>query len=210
MKLHQVIITLTTCICLFSISMNNIAANKNIANKDVSKSIVKRSPKMPRLKKFKVNGIMAWAEAKKNGFQFYPQNTLGNKTGTGELGLSYLSYQSESSPCTKPKHHNAHMFGGVNMLLPQCKSGLTTFSSYTYFYLFYGKKLKVGWKIQDVKFSGSYQWTNSKWKSNSNVIQTKIKMTNSDQQSKPSRAMLKNITLIGPANGEWQDAFDVN
>ena len=211
MKLHHITIALTTCICLFSISMNSIATNKNIVKKGVSKTIVKRSPKMPTLKEFKVNGIMAWAEAKKNGFQFYPIKTDGNKTGTGESGEAYHSPSTNKKRvCYKPKYNNSQMFGGVNMILNQCKTQLLIWGTYTYFHLFYGKKLKAGWKIKNMKFTGSYQWTDIKWKFNSTNIQTKIKMTNSKQQTKSSKSMLKEITLIGPANGKWQDAFDVN
>ncbi len=210
MKIHNITIALTTCICLFSISMDNVAADKNIVKKGVSKNIVKRSPKIPGLKKFKVNGIMAWAEAKKNGFRFYPIKTGGNKTGTGESGESYYSPMTgRKVVCAQPKYHNSKMFGGVNMILDRCKSRFVNHASYTYFYLFYGKKLNANWKIKNMKFTGSYQWTEIKWKFNSTNIQTKIKMTNSKQQTKASKSMLKEITLIGPANGKWQDAFDV-
>jgi hypothetical protein len=192
-----------------------VAANKNIVKKGVSKNIIKQPYRKPRMKEFKVNGIMAWAEAKKNGFQFYPKKTGGNKTGTGESGESYRT--DNNSHCKGPNFYNAQMVGGVNMILHQCavRSGLLlagsyTHNSYSYFYLFFGKKLNKNWKIKDIKFTGSYQWTSQKWQLNSDIIRTKIKMTNSRQQSKASKAMLKNITLIGPANGKWQDAFNVN
>jgi hypothetical protein len=100
------------------------------------------------------------------------------------------------------------MVGGVNMLISADKHGGN--DCYANFYFFAGKKLKLGWKVKSIKFTGSYQWTNNKWRSNTNKIETMVKVTQSRNQNNASRAMLKEVILTGPSNGKWQDAFDVN
>ena len=159
-------------------------------------------------KEFKVNGIQAWAEARKNGFQFYPEGFRGqNKDGAS---TSYFS-RRDGGYCTHFDYKgSAKIVGGVNMILIPCRSNsmLPPLDSWAIFKIFSNKRLKPGWKVKEVKLTGNYQWV-TKWKANSNSLHSKVKLTNSSHQRNATRAMIKEITLIGPANGKWQDAFDV-
>jgi len=169
-----------------------------------TKSRLQTNRSAPATKEFKVNGISAWSEAKKNGYKFYPYRTTGNKTGSGENGHATFLVRSDKKTCAgRP----AQMVGGVNMLLHPCHVAGLRKDGYSYFYLFQGKMLKRGWKIKSMKISGSYQWTSKKWRANTGQISTSIKVNSSRQQSGVSKAQLKEIVLIGPANGKWTDAF---
>lgn len=160
-------------------------------------------------KEFKVNGIMAWSEAKKNGFLFFPEGSRGNKTGAGENGkaVTTTGFQCMGRP--------AQMVGGVNMILNKCfitapaKALNQSSSAFAHFYLFWGKTLKSGWSIKTITFSGSYQYTDQRYRPNTQRIATKLKLNNTHQQRSATKAMIKEVVLIGPDNGRWQDAFDV-
>lgn len=159
-----------------------------------------------RMKEFKINGIMAWNEAKKNGFRFYPQDKLRNAIPDGTLveGNSRM-VSSPSQLCDT----TAKIVGGINILLEPCRGFSGSYSTYSYYHLFQGKKLKSGWKVKELKLNGTYQWTSTKWRANSDSLHSKIKLTSSSSSTKATKAMIKEVVLIGPIYGRWQDAFDV-
>jgi len=174
-----------------------------------SKSKRRQAP-VPQTKEFKVNGIMAWSEAKNNGFLFYPSGATGVRSGQDTWGKS--SYQHYNK-YTRWYKNGAHIVGGVNMLvynqtLHQPVDGAEISAL---FHLFSGKKLKSGWKIKKIVIAGSYNWVNGrKYEQNTDNIASTVRVVKPKHYNKTATAMLKEITLIGPRNGRWQDAFDVN
>ncbi|MCW8880344.1 MAG: hypothetical protein OQJ89_16720 [Kangiellaceae bacterium] len=201
------------CKNIFSIAIVTLLlVSSNVAASTTKTKGKRLNTTKPLTKEFKVNGIAAWSEAKKNGFLFYPWRVKGNKDGVGSSGKAM---------CLNPREANkwetclgngqgSQMVGGVNMLLyPQKWAGRVPTDSYSYFNLFSGKKLRSGWKIKRLVISGSYQWTNQKYTTNTNRIATRIKVSHSKSQSNTAKAMLKELVLVGPANAKWQDAFDV-
>lgn len=162
-------------------------------------------------KEYKVPGIQAWDEAKKHGFRFFPERSKGNRTGVGEFGIAHRKGRDERL-CSG---EGSQIVGGVNMLLYPCFGApFVRDDGYAFFYLFSSKngsqKLMPGWTIKTMTFTGSYQWTNRKYTSNTNKIWTKLKLTSSRHQGNSTTAMLKEIVLVGPKNGRWQDAFGEN
>ena len=173
-----------------------------------SKSKRRQAP-VAQTKEFKVNGIMAWSEAKNNGFLFYPSRATGAKTGQDTWGKSFSIYKGRQDWY----RDGAHIVGGVNMLvynqpLLQRVAGEEISAL---FHLFSRKKLKSGWKIKKIVIAGSYNWVNGrKYEQNTDNIASTVRVVKSKHYNKTATAMLKEIILIGPKNGRWQDAFDVN
>ncbi len=203
---------MTSAIFMISMIMSHstsFAANKAAPKTQYKKTTYSKSKRktvpIPQTKEYKVIGLHAWSEAKRNGFQFSPNSVLNNQNldGVSTHGKSYLSNHKRC------KVGGSQTLGGVNMILNQCGLGMSKVNSYAHFRLFWGKQLKAGWKIKDMKITSSAQWTNKKWRSNTRYISTKIKLTNSKNQSSGTTAQLTEITLLGPKNGKWQDAFDV-
>lgn len=159
-----------------------------------------------RTKEFNINGIMAWSEAKKNGFKFFPEDKLRDAIPDGTLvrGDSRL-VSSPSQKCDT----TAKIVGGVNILLEPCRGFSGSYNTFSYYHIFQGKRLKSGWKVKELKLIGTYQWTPQKWRSNSDSLHSRIKLTSSETSRIATKAMIKELILIGPINGRWQDAFDV-
>ncbi len=171
----------------------------------------RRQVPVTQSKEFKVNGIMAWSAAKTNGFLFYPSRATGSRSGQDTWGRSFYVYKQRLKRVT----NGAHIVGGVNMLVyNKAKSGGTPTSPreiYSRFHLFSGKTLKSGWKIKEMVITGSYNWVSGKkFKRNTNQIESTIRVVKPKHYNKAAKVMLKEIVLIGPKNGRWQDAFDVN
>ncbi|MBV1909416.1 MAG: hypothetical protein KUG78_08840 [Kangiellaceae bacterium] len=214
-KLKLIIVGfITTSFLIATVEIN--ATNKSSPKTQFTKKTYNKSKKRqtvtPQTKEFKVNGIQAWSEAKRNGFKFYPNESNGALNGVGEKGPSFRI--ENNGRCSYQDRTQAQLVGGVNMLLYQCTHtylpGVTkTANTYAHFNLFWGKKLKSGWTIKNMKITSNAQWTNNKWRVNTNNIATKVKLTNSDSQRAATTARLVEVILVGPKNGRWEDAFDV-
>lgn len=63
-------------------------------------------------------------------------------------------------------------------------------------------KLRKGWEIKDMKFNRAYKWM-IKYKK----FEPGIRMTIDNQTQGPLMLMLKTLTLVGPAEGSFEDAF---
>ena len=163
---------------------------------------------------FKVTGMLAWSEAKKNGFQFYPEeHHEGTKDGVDVWGNALKNRRrlnrTDVAPTDARLFNPAHIVGGVNFLLYPCGRSSGPVSCSSNFKVFSGKKLKAGWTIKTITFAGSYSWTSEKYKVGTNKISTTIKLSNPRSRTTAIKASLKEVILIGPKNGKWQDAFDV-
>lgn len=166
----------------------------------------KQPPPVP-IKEFKVPGLLAWSEAKKNGFKFYPKEATGNRDGSNSWGESYYTTSKGNKKSTK----GSQVIGGVNMLVHnKYRTGFfpkKPLEITGYFRIFSDKRLRPGWKIKSINITGNYEWTKTKYRRNTQIIRTMIKIVKPAQVSKASTAMIKEIVLIGPKNGQWQDAF---
>lgn len=217
MKTLKFVAVVTATIFLSTGVLSVGAANKTTAKttaktqytkKTYNKSQKKKSTTV-QTKEYKVAGLQAWTEAKRNGFQFSPNTPVYGQSLEGTSSKGYSYFVSNNRKCDMPDQSRAHTLGGTNMILYRCKTLVHRFSTYAYFNLFFGKKLKSGWKIKSMSLSSNAKWTSEKWSANTNKIATKIKLTNLKDQNSATTAQLKNIILIGPKNGRWQDAFDV-
>ena len=212
----KILKTVTSAVLITSMVMGHsisFSANKATPKTQYTKKVYSKSPKK-QSKEFKVPGVLAWSEAKKNGFKFFPQrHKEGNKSGTDDWGGSYtpkVNSRADTTPFDHRYHMPAHTVAGVNMLLYPCEDlfhqPLTCDAN---FEIFSGKTLKNGWKIKKLTFTGNYSWTSKKYKINTNNISTIVKVSNSKSRKVATKAQLKEVILIGPKNGRWQDAFDV-
>ncbi|TQV74941.1 hypothetical protein FLL45_08255 [Aliikangiella marina] len=159
-----------------------------------------------RNKEFKVNGIMAWSEAKKNGFRFYPQGATGSLDGQDTRSFNYFK---RGNKVIGYKPNGSQVLGGVNLLVHNsynAKYGKQEL--FANFHIFAKRKLKRGWRIKEIKLNGSYRWL-KKYKANTNEISTVVKVVKPKGSNTAAKAMIKEIVLIGPVNGRWQDAFDI-
>ena len=205
-----IMVTSSFFISTLETSAENKAAPKTQYTKTTYSKSKRRQAPVPQTKEYKVLGLHAWSEAKKNGFSFFPQSTSGQKTGVGEYGISKSKPPNNRRGKYKSRKNGSHMVGGVNMILYHQKIFGFDHKSYARFYLFYGKTLKQGWTVKEVKFSGSYAWDRRyKFKTGTKNIATAIVLKNAAQQTGSTNAMLKEIILVGPKTGRWQDAFDV-
>ena len=181
------------------------------ANKGGQFLMKKHTTPAPKTKEFKVPGIAAWSAAKSNGFLFYPEFARGDKTG--QDSRSSRVYLLGSDSITRGPHIKniipAQVVGGVNMLVNDWLQNRSDYDRYTYFNLFDGpRKLAPGWTVKNVVLSGSYIW-DVRPRSGSEQIFSRVKVTNLTSQKGSTKAMLKELVLIGPKNGNWQDAFNV-
>lgn len=166
----------------------------------------------PRTKEYKVNGIGAWSEAKKYGFEFFPNAPRGVRDGGDTRGPSFYTNQ----PRKIYWQDGAHIVGGVNMILyPAEKTSIipgvkkNKVESYATFNLFANKRLADGWKIKRMVITGSYRWEREP-RSGGNSAYAKVKLVNYSTSKRATKAQLKEIVLIGPTGKRWQDAFRVS
>lgn len=181
-------------------------------NKTVYKPLPKLKVNKVKLKEFIVPGVLAWAEAKRHGFKFYPAGTSGRKDGLSVMGSSfYKDDKNVKQEAKNTSRFSAGILMEMGTLVNFDLFNLGVIDSYALFHLFQGKRLKNLWKIKSIDFGGTYSMdkritTNSR---SAHCI-VKVSIKGSGFGSKTGGfANFKEIILIGPENRRWQDAFDV-
>lgn len=175
-------------------------------------------PKLPTrkitYKEYVVPSILSWNEAKKHGFKFYPEGAKGVKDGKKVWGVSY--YRDKNNRLQQAPN-TSRLSAGILLEMGTLVSTdfsdlahLGSIDSYAIFHYFAGKKLKANWKVKSISFGGNYKITK---RPQGRTAHTKIKLSVKGRGLLPSEnnafANFKEIILIGPSSGKWQDAFDV-
>jgi hypothetical protein len=176
--------------------------------------IVKPTLKLPtkniKMKEFEVPGNLAWAEAMRQGFEFYPQGATGRKDGTDVWGVSY--YQNQQNR-TQQVPNTSRYSAGINMQLGTLINSdfwniteVGVINSYARFHLFDGKRLKSLWSVRSIEISGSYT-INSRPVANSRSAHYVLDVKISKGVRNTGLATFKKIVLVGPENQDWREAF---
>lgn len=205
------------CLALFfTVSTNAAIELKRPINPDINKPkrVEKALPKLSttqvRLKEFAVPANLAWAEAKKQGFEFYPEGARGRKDGVDVWGVSYFLDQRNR---LQQAPNTARYSSGINMEMGTlindnfwdlAQAGVI--SSYARFHLFEGKRLKSRWSVRSIEISGNHtihQRPTMNSTSAHYVVQVYIRRG----AGIPGLVAFKKIILIGPENQNWRDAF---
>lgn len=200
----------------FTMSASSAIELKRPINTDIQNQnrIVKPIPKLPitrvNLKEFVVPAALAWAEAKKHGFEFYPEGARGTKDGVDVWGVSYFRDQQNR---IQQAPNTARYSSGINMemgtLINNNFWDLTqagVISSYARFHLFGGKRLKSRWSVRSIEISGShsiFRRPSANSTSAHYVVQVDIRRG----VKVPGLTTFKKIVLIGPENQSWREAF---
>ncbi|GAC18230.1 hypothetical protein [Paraglaciecola arctica] len=178
------------------------------------KKIVKPIPKLPttlvKLKEFVVPGNLAWAAAKDNGFEFYPEGARGRKDGIDVWGASYYNNQQNRLQ-TVP--NTARYSAGINMQLGTLINSefwdlteVGVINSYARFHLFAGKRLKSRWSVRNIEVSGSHA-VNRRPAANSRSAHYVLDVEIKKGARNTGLVTFKKIVLIGPENQDWREAF---
>lgn len=185
--------------------------NPNLQNQN---TLVKPLPNLPstkvKLKEFVVPAALAWSEAKKNGFEFYPEGARGRKDGVNVWGVSfYRNQQNQLRQAADTSRYSS----GINMQLGTLINDnfwdLTqagVMNSYARFHLFANKRLKTRWSVRSIEIRGDhsiYRRPTVNSESAHYIIQVDIRRGARNS----GLASFKNIVLIGPENQNWREAF---
>lgn len=211
-------ILMISIITFSSINFSHAAEIKKPINTTINKNKTVRKPfpkfklNKVKMKEFIVPAALAWAEAKRHGFKFYPEGATGRKDGVSTMGASF--YKDDNN--IKKKVNNTSRFSaGILMemgtLVNYDLFNLGVIDSYALFHLFQGKRLKNLWKIKSIHFGGNYT-INKRATANSRSAHSIVKVSikaNGFGSKTGGFASFKEIILIGPENRRWQDAFDV-
>jgi hypothetical protein len=200
----------------FAVTTSAAIELKRPINPDINKPnrVEKPLPKLTttkvRLKEFVVPAALAWAEAKKQGFEFYPEGARGRKDGVDVWGVSYFRDQQNR---IQQAPNTARYSSGINMemgtLINHNFWDLTqagVISSYARFHLFGGKRLKSRWSVRSIEISGShsiFRRPSANSTSAHYVVQVDIRRG----VKIPGLTTFKKIVLIGPENQNWREAF---
>jgi len=181
-------------------------------NKTVYKPLPKLKINKVKQKEFVVPAALAWAEAKRHGFKFYPAGATGIKDGLSVMGSSF--YKNDTNAKQEAKNTSRFSAGilmEMGTLVNYDLFNLGVIDSYALLHLFQGKRLRNLWKIKSIDFGGTYSM-NKRITTNSRSAHciVKVSIRGSGFGSKTGGfASFKEVVLIGPENGRWQDAFDV-
>jgi hypothetical protein len=186
-------------------------ANSNVQN---PKRIVKPIPKLPttkvRMKEFEVPANLVWAEAKKQGFEFYPEGARGRKDGTDVWGVSY--YRNQRNQLQQVPDTSRYS-SGINMQLGTLINSnfwniteVGVMNSYARFHLFAGKRLKPRWSVRSIEISGSYT-INNRPATNSRSAHYILDVKINKGARNTGLATFKKLVLVGPENQDWREAF---
>ncbi len=89
-------------------------------------------------------------------------------------------------------------------------SKLGSIDSYALFHFFAGKKLRPLWKVKNIVFGGTYKLTKRpRGRSAHSTVKLSVKGNGLLPNENRAFANFKELVLIGPSNGKWQDAFNV-
>ncbi|WP_339723828.1 hypothetical protein [uncultured Paraglaciecola sp.] len=176
----------------------------------IEKPIVKLPTKNIKLIEFEVPGIMAWAEAMRQGFEFYPEGATGRKDGNDVWGVSY--YRNQQNRLQQVPNTSRYS-AGINMQLGTLINSnfweiteVGVINSYARFHLFAGKRLNPLWSVRSIEIGGSYtinQRPSANSRSAHYVLEVKIRRG----AHNTGLATFKKIVLVGPENQDWREAF---
>ena len=152
-----------------------------------------------------VPGDLAWEVASQSGFTFHIQ-----------YGMCFD--ELEDAKCVPDGGHSAEPHDGYNthLGLARFDSGAMIVERFAtrnrdprsyVFTVFDAKDLADGWELADIEMLGTYVIEEAEFRSDGPSDEPVFKVRIRENRSHQASAKIKTMTLIGPADGQWQDAF---
>ncbi len=155
---------------------------------------------LERSQDYEVPGVQAWAVARANGFTFRPvPNGQGQSVAKPHDGVNtrlIASVPDQRLGGLRNVRATVASVVGGNMSVSR-PSWTATFE------MFGSRTLAPGWSVQEVELSGSYVWERRP-ADGSPDLSFRVKLSSAGASA---TAIIRTVTLRGPAGKDWQDAF---
>jgi len=180
-----------------------------IALENQLKPTVRDSKSPPVLNKdyqeYRISGKDAAMFAMSQGYYFFPDKKTHNLGSTSMMANVYFESNSNQNVGSSQILYGSNMVVGKCHKLPSSGSQ-DPVTCWNYFHLFKGKKLNRKWRIKNVEGSNIAQWA-KKPNVNTDRPYIKVKVLKPADRVEPVIASINWITLIGPKNTKWKEAF---
>jgi len=176
------------------------------------KPVVRESKYPPMLSKnyqeYRVSAKTAAMFAISQGYYFYPDKKIHNLGSSNIMADVYFESNASQNVGSSQILYGSSMVVGKCQMLPSSGSQ-DSVTCWNYFHLFKGKKLNRKWRIKSVEGSNIAAWI-KKPTLQSDLPYMKVKVLKQANQIEPTIASINWITLIGPKNTKWKEAFQPN
>jgi hypothetical protein len=148
-----------------------------------------------------INGISAWSTAKTHGFTFQPLPASTSQTVTSPRdGVDTRLRTTQKNLFGQTETITLGQVVGGNASVNRPQSGTRTVK----FRFFGDGQLTPGWTVVKVELTGSYVWDRQVGAGSRDLT---FQVRASSSPAATGMAVIKAVTLRGPAGAKWADAF---
>ena len=191
-------------LAIASTSFMALSELRQIKPAKTKQRFVKKPPirNLIETQEYVIAGDLVAKVASSLGYKFYLDNMEGAYSKTSIVSVPYFDGDASQQGGMSQIINGSYMSVGQCGLLSSSQSSVKCWNN---FHLFQGKKLNPYWRIKNIEINNVNRWL-KKPNINTNDPYTKIRVQKNVSQNRVV-ANLRSVTLVGPKNKKWKEAF---